>query len=132
MTNPTIRLSPPPYGPRSTPTANILHSSSDPPTLLLGNRQRHVSDQHEATLFVGEPVEVARTAGTCYPALQRRGDQADEPEPRRVGQDPQGRGERLRLGLGDGRLQCDLCPRFCKLHEGQRGLCVAAGTIRSS
>jgi len=25
--------------------------------------------------------------------------------------------------LGDGRLQCDLCPRFCKLREGQRGLC---------
>ena len=22
-----------------------------------------------------------------------------------------------------GRLQCDLCPRFCKLREGQRGLC---------
>jgi pyruvate formate lyase activating enzyme len=25
--------------------------------------------------------------------------------------------------LDDGRLQCDLCPRECKLHEGQRGLC---------
>jgi len=25
--------------------------------------------------------------------------------------------------LGDGRIQCDLCPRYCKLHEGQRGLC---------
>jgi len=25
--------------------------------------------------------------------------------------------------LGDGRVQCDLCPRACKLHEGQRGLC---------
>jgi pyruvate formate lyase activating enzyme len=25
--------------------------------------------------------------------------------------------------LGDGRVQCDLCPRFCKLHEGQRGFC---------
>ncbi len=25
--------------------------------------------------------------------------------------------------LEDGRLQCDVCPRFCKLHEGQRGLC---------
>jgi len=25
--------------------------------------------------------------------------------------------------LGDGRMQCDLCPRDCKLHEGQRGLC---------
>jgi len=23
----------------------------------------------------------------------------------------------------DGRLQCDLCPRCCRLHEGQRGLC---------
>ena len=25
--------------------------------------------------------------------------------------------------LDDGRLQCDICPRFCKLREGQRGLC---------
>ena len=23
--------------------------------------------------------------------------------------------------LADGRIQCDLCPRYCKLHEGQRG-----------
>jgi len=26
-------------------------------------------------------------------------------------------------GLPDGRLQCDLCPRDCKLHSGQRGAC---------
>jgi pyruvate formate lyase activating enzyme len=25
--------------------------------------------------------------------------------------------------LADGRVQCDVCPRYCKLHEGQRGLC---------
>jgi len=25
--------------------------------------------------------------------------------------------------LPDGRLQCDVCPRYCKLHESQRGLC---------
>jgi pyruvate formate lyase activating enzyme len=25
--------------------------------------------------------------------------------------------------LGDGQLQCDLCPRHCRLQEGQRGLC---------
>jgi len=25
--------------------------------------------------------------------------------------------------LEDGRVQCDLCPRDCKLHEGQRGMC---------
>lgn len=25
--------------------------------------------------------------------------------------------------LDDDRVQCDLCPRACKLHEGQRGLC---------
>ena len=27
----------------------------------------------------------------------------------------------------DGRIQCDLCPRLCKLHEGQRGLCFVRG-----
>ena len=25
--------------------------------------------------------------------------------------------------LSDGRIQCDVCPRLCKLHDGQRGLC---------
>lgn len=25
--------------------------------------------------------------------------------------------------LGDGRVQCDLCPRACKVREGQRGMC---------
>ena len=25
--------------------------------------------------------------------------------------------------LEDDRIQCDLCPRFCKLHKDQRGLC---------
>ncbi len=25
--------------------------------------------------------------------------------------------------LPDGRVQCDLCPRDCRLHEGQRGMC---------
>ena len=25
--------------------------------------------------------------------------------------------------LADGRVQCDVCPRACKMHEGQRGLC---------
>jgi pyruvate formate lyase activating enzyme len=25
--------------------------------------------------------------------------------------------------LPDGRVQCDICPRECRLHEGQRGLC---------
>jgi pyruvate formate lyase activating enzyme len=25
--------------------------------------------------------------------------------------------------LEDGRVQCDICPRYCRLHEGQRGFC---------
>ena len=29
--------------------------------------------------------------------------------------------------LEDGRIQCDLCPRFCRLREGQRGLCFVRG-----
>jgi pyruvate formate lyase activating enzyme len=29
--------------------------------------------------------------------------------------------------LDNGRIQCDLCPRFCKLLEGQRGLCFVRG-----
>ena len=31
--------------------------------------------------------------------------------------------------LDDGRIQCDVCPRACKLREGQRGVCfVRAGS----
>jgi pyruvate formate lyase activating enzyme len=30
-------------------------------------------------------------------------------------------------GLDDGRIQCDVCPRYCKLNEGQRGLCFVRG-----
>jgi pyruvate formate lyase activating enzyme len=29
--------------------------------------------------------------------------------------------------LDDGRLQCDVCPRACKLREGQRGVCFVRG-----
>jgi pyruvate formate lyase activating enzyme len=31
--------------------------------------------------------------------------------------------------LEDDRVQCDLCPRFCKLREGQRGLCFVRGRL---
>ena len=31
--------------------------------------------------------------------------------------------------LDDGRIQCDLCPRFCKLNEGQRGLCFVRARV---
>lgn len=29
--------------------------------------------------------------------------------------------------LDDGRVECRVCPRFCKLHDGQRGLCFVRG-----
>ncbi len=31
--------------------------------------------------------------------------------------------------LEDGRVQCDLCPRECRLHEGQRGLCFVRANL---
>ena len=31
--------------------------------------------------------------------------------------------------LDDGRVQCDVCPRECRLHEGQRGLCFVRGRV---
>src|SRR5215211_2478770 len=36
---------------------------------------------------------------------------------------PEGMPARYWHLLDDGRIQCDVCPRYCKLHEGQRGLC---------
>lgn len=32
--------------------------------------------------------------------------------------------------LKDGRIQCDLCPRFCKLQDQQRGLCFVRQNLR--
>lgn len=32
--------------------------------------------------------------------------------------------------MDDGRVQCDLCPRYCKLHEGQRGLCFVRQNLQ--
>ena len=31
--------------------------------------------------------------------------------------------------LSDGRVQCNICPRYCKLHEGQRGFCFVRKNI---
>jgi pyruvate formate lyase activating enzyme len=31
--------------------------------------------------------------------------------------------------LDDGRVQCDVCPRECRLHEGQRGLCFVRARV---
>jgi pyruvate formate lyase activating enzyme len=31
--------------------------------------------------------------------------------------------------LPDGRVQCDVCPRACKLREGQRGFCFVRGRV---
>jgi pyruvate formate lyase activating enzyme len=31
--------------------------------------------------------------------------------------------------LEDGRIQCDLCPRECRLHEGQRGACFVRARV---
>ncbi|HEU5077057.1 MAG TPA: AmmeMemoRadiSam system radical SAM enzyme [Polyangiaceae bacterium] len=36
---------------------------------------------------------------------------------------PVDRAVRWQQRLEDGRLQCDLCPRHCRLHDGQRGFC---------
>ena len=33
--------------------------------------------------------------------------------------------------LDDGRVQCDVCPRSCKLHEGQRG-CASSGRVKQA
>jgi pyruvate formate lyase activating enzyme len=29
--------------------------------------------------------------------------------------------------VGEGRVQCDVCPRACRMHDGQRGLCFVRG-----
>jgi hypothetical protein len=33
--------------------------------------------------------------------------------------------------IEDERIQCDLCPRYCKLHKGQRGLCFVRQNLEN-
>lgn len=33
--------------------------------------------------------------------------------------------------LEDGRVQCDMCPRYCKLRDGQRGLCFVRACVEN-
>jgi len=33
--------------------------------------------------------------------------------------------------LNDGRIQCEICPRLCKLHDGQRGLCFVRQAFKN-
>ncbi len=40
-----------------------------------------------------------------------------------IGTDIAGAPGRYWHRLEDGRLQCDLCPRYCRLRDGQRGMC---------
>jgi pyruvate formate lyase activating enzyme len=40
-----------------------------------------------------------------------------------MNQPVEGKPGRYWHALEDGRIQCDVCPRYCKLHEGQCGLC---------
>ena len=54
----------------------------------------------------------------CYPVLM---DAHDDPAPLNHG--AAGHPARWWHALADGRIQCDLCPRFCRLREGQRGFC---------
>jgi pyruvate formate lyase activating enzyme len=42
-------------------------------------------------------------------------------------EDPSTIATRYWHALDDGRLQCDVCPRACKLRDGQRGVCFVRG-----
>ena len=48
----------------------------------------------------------------------------------RMNTDMTGTPTRYWTRLDDGRVQCDVCPRRCRLHEGQRGLCFVRGRER--
>ena len=47
-------------------------------------------------------------------------------------QDPSVVATRYWHRLDDGRVQCDLCPRACRLQEGQRGLCFVRGRVNDA
>jgi len=55
---------------------------------------------------------------------------APDPPPDRLSlADPYTVPTRYWQALPDGRIQCDACPRACRLREGQRGLCFVRGRI---
>ena len=71
-----------------------------------------------STISTGHAVSAAVSAAVSHavPAGQSQVlPETQTVDPRAVG--------RWQHRLPDGRVQCDLCPRYCKLREGQRGFC---------
>jgi len=46
--------------------------------------------------------------------------------------DPNGVSKNIIPSSEPSKVQCDLCPRYCKLHEGQRGLCYVRGRVNNA
>jgi pyruvate formate lyase activating enzyme len=70
------------------------------------------------------------------PRPERQPGPQSEPEPgQRVGADALSLADPFTVPtsywhpLPDGRIQCDVCPRACRLREGQRGLCFVRGRV---
>ena len=61
------------------------------------------------------PEAATRRGGVVSTELQLRGSAMTEPLNAFPG--------RYWHMMEDGRIQCDLCPRFCRLHDGQRAFC---------
>jgi len=81
-----------------------------------------VPAQHGRPIGVNPPVPFARRRR----ALSRR----PEPAANRMNTHLSAVPTRYWRRLDDGRVQCDVCPRRCRLHEGQRGLCFVRGRDR--
>jgi pyruvate formate lyase activating enzyme len=76
----------------------------------------------------GRPVERGHQAPTSAPQAQFTEAQfVDDPELRM--DSPYVVPTRYWTKLDDGRVQCDVCPRFCKLRNGQRGFCFVRACL---
>jgi pyruvate formate lyase activating enzyme len=92
-----------------------------------------ISNEHEPDTDNRQPIRAyARCVGTDrYTMDGSAATLSERPVPRREDLGPPGAVVSTRFWhrRDDGRIQCDLCPRECKLHDGQRGLCYVRARI---
>ena len=99
-------------GRRATFLPQVWESLPDPVDFLAALRAQGAAAR--ALLGPGDPP-------SRY-TVEKFGDGTSATEPRRGRAPPRA----LVAPLDDGRIQCDLCPRDCRLHEGQRGRLLRA------
>jgi AMMECR1 domain-containing protein len=88
------------------------------PEIRTAQRQLDIA-RRKAAIAEGEPVRLQRFAAEKFKEPGATRVEAVQSGQMVEGNHPAG----WWIMLADGRIECQVCPRLCKLHEGQRGFC---------